>query len=96
VKVDLDHDGVHHEKQAQGDGDGDHGRAVDVYRHAIERGRERRRGLAEQNSGTHAECYPQRQIALEKTHRCLQSAVQETYSPARPRRETTSGIAAFS
>ncbi len=36
-EVDLDHDGIHHEEQAQRDGDRDHRCAADVERDGVER-----------------------------------------------------------
>ena len=64
-EVDLHHDGVHHEEQADGDGDGDHRRAVDVDRQAVEGLRDARGHLAQQDPAHDAQHHPDRQVALE-------------------------------
>ena len=54
-EIDLHHDGIHHEEQADRDRDGDHRRAVDEDGHPIQRLRQSRRQLAQHNSRRNAQ-----------------------------------------
>ena len=68
TKVDLHHDGIHHEEEADRDGNGDHGRTVDEDRHAIERPGETRRQLAKTDASKNAQPDPQGELTFEEAH----------------------------
>ena len=65
-EIDFDHYRIHHEEQADGNGDRDDGGIVDVDGLLIQEARDSGRRPAQQNTDDDAEEHPHRQIALEK------------------------------
>jgi len=73
AKIDFDHDGIHHEEQANGDGNRHHRGAVGIQGQTVEEGSETRRKLAEPDTGRNTEDDPKGQILFKKaqiTGRC--------------------------
>lgn len=68
AKIDLHHDRIHHEEEANGDGDGNHRGSIDENRHDIQRLRQAGREFAKGNPGDNAQTDPEGQLALKKTH----------------------------
>ena len=68
AKVDLHHDWIHHEKEANGDGDGNHRGVIHVDRHPVERLREVGCEFAESNAGDNTKRDPGGKVALKKAH----------------------------
>jgi len=68
AKIDLHHDGIHHEEEADGNRCRHHRRSPDIERHAVETASKPRCHSTQSDPGDHAEKYPDRQEALESVY----------------------------
>ena len=68
AEVDLDHDRIHHEEQAQRNRNRNDGSIVDIDRHAVECLGEARCQLSQSDPGHDAQSNPEREVSLEKAH----------------------------
>ena len=67
-KVNLDHDGIHHEEETHGNGNRHYRCAVYVQGRAIKSGSETRGNFAEQNPARNTERYPERKVPFKDRH----------------------------
>ncbi len=66
AEVDLDHDRIHHEKEAYRDRNGHDRRSVNGDRHAVQRPREFRGRLAQENASDDRKRHPHREVPFEE------------------------------
>ena len=67
IEVDFNHNGIHHKKQAAGDGNRHHRRALDIDSHTVEVLRHARCDFAEQDTGNDTQQHPKLEIAFKNT-----------------------------